>query len=60
MSIQDKTAKNENKFGPKAQHYVKLTEIISKCFLNETEWIRNRLILFSKNGRVLSLLKILN
>ena len=32
MSIQDKSATNENKFGPKAQHYVKLSEIISKCF----------------------------
>ena len=44
MSIQDKGATNENKFGPKGQHYVKLSEIILKCFLNEAEWIWNSLL----------------
>ena len=32
MSIHDKSVTNENKFGPKGQHYVDLSEIISKCF----------------------------
>ena len=32
MSIHDKNVTNENKFGPKAQHDVELSEIILKCF----------------------------
>ena len=47
MSIQGKSAMNENKFEPKGQRHVKSSEIISKCFKIIFKWRKMNLKLIS-------------